>query len=750
MTISTPAAPGDVDTSFGNNGSVIISDCVPLPTRVRIQPDGKIVTAAYDPLSSPSESFISRHNANGSPDIFGNNGCGVGVNYLDKPILVYDLVISPDGHYLAAGYNGLSPATNLALYRFRPDGTLENQTFWQGNLPSIGERIAIQTDGKVVIGGHTNGNLLLVRFNADGTIDDGFGTGGSVITQFARGVKEVLIQGDGKIIAAGNFGIVRFSSNGRLDKSFGTGGYVNTGVNTIYFYQGAALQTDGKVVFNSRFDTSTSVIKRYNSDGTSDTSFGINGTVSIAEPQSGGGIARAIAIQKNGKILTAGSRSGSFAISRYNTNGTIDTNFGTNGVAITPIGPFNEFNSIFSLEIQPDGKVIASGLVSYNFDGSGMVRYETETPAINVGNVEELYAAVNNPQNIGRRIIAAPGVYFLSAKDPNNVPRPNGGRLELQEDMSLQGVVNDRGAVVIDAINLPNTSVAALRIGKGSNTIEWLTIQNSAAMANIDTDLIFPGTAIVRIAHIISSGSSRGINIRNFGPEAANAVIDAELIDNEVFDTTEGIRIINQLGANGGVITARLSGNRGHDNGAGLLVVNNRSDSAIISVTSTGDQFYQNALGASIIGGLSSGSMPANGNTVNFTAQDSTFENNTNGSFFDLGGLLVVGGENLSFANGTSNNTVNVALTACPTRINQFVDLYAAGARSNPESIGAPGSNNHVTITRFNIGPDRVRQAFFNSIPNLPGLMNTVSVIDNIPTYSTLAATHGLLINGGI
>src|SRR5687768_17486700 len=78
---------------------------------------------------------------------------------------------------------------------------------------------------------------------------------------------------------------------------------------------------------------------------------------------------------------------------------------------------------------------------------------------IPVTNVDELYAAVNDPQNAGRKVVAAPGIYMLSATDASGFPRPNGGRLEFQEDMSLIGVTGDRAAVVINAINMPSSSL---------------------------------------------------------------------------------------------------------------------------------------------------------------------------------------------------------------------------------------------------------------------------------------------------
>ena len=158
---------------------------------------------------------------------------------------------------------------------------------------------------------------------------------------------------------------------------------------------------------------------------------------------------------------------------------------------------------------------------------------------------------------------------------------------------------------------------------------------------------------------------------------------------------------------------------------------NNGSSLARISISSSGDRFFENGLGALVGAGLSSGDL-ANGNTVNFTAKETSFENNNGFSLFDVGGLVIIGGENVSFPNGTSNNNVNVSLSACTMQNNQLVDLAAIGARSNPKSIGSPGTNNHVTLDISNASTqNRLKQFFMNSIPDLLGLMNTVTVINH-------------------
>ncbi len=361
---------------------------------------------------------------------------------------------------------------------------------------------------------------------------------------------------------------------------------------------------------------------------------------------------------------------------------------------------------------------------------------------VNVANVEEFYAAVNNPANVGNQIVLAPGVYLLSVNAPGGAARPNGGRIELQENMALRGVQGDREAVVIDAINLPASSYAAppipltgaVRMGRGVNSIEWLTVRNSVnGAANIDTDLVFPGTAYIRVAHIASSNSQRGVDVRNFGAAGAGAVIEAEIVDNDLYNNllgvSESLRIANNQGANGGSIFATMSGNRSSGNFQGILIANNRSNNATITVFSSGDRFFENGFGAGIIAGLSQFSIPANGNTINFTALGSSFENNNGSTIFDRGGLVILGGENISIPNGTSNNTVNVELRNCRFGNNQLYDIGAFGARSNPASVGLPGTNNRVTIMLHNVEPYHTLNAVTaNSIPEYPTGMNIVTI----------------------
>jgi hypothetical protein len=341
----------------------------------------------------------------------------------------------------------------------------------------------------------------------------------------------------------------------------------------------------------------------------------------------------------------------------------------------------------------------------------------TDGATVFVSTVEQLYDAVNDGTNAGATVVLAPGVYVLSAKDEWGVSRPNGGRLELQTDMSLVGAEGDPANVTIDASLLPASSFSVgvtfgrtgpVRIGRGSNTIEWLTVSgNPAAAAGIATELTGTASTRIRVAHVISGGSSRGIDVRNAGATMIGRRIDAEIVDNEFFGPdqvlpgtmTEGIRLANFVGADNGVIVATLSGNRAHGFQLGCIVANNRSSHAAVYVRSSRDRFFANARGCLIAGGLNqSPTGAANSNSTVFEAFGSEFVGNrAQIAGIDPGGIRVAGGLSTTLTNATSDNTVSVLLSASPVFGNQVVDFEAFGAIQTALS-GIAGTNNHVTI----------------------------------------------------
>jgi uncharacterized delta-60 repeat protein len=252
----------------------------------------------------------------------------------------------------------------------------------------------VQPDGKILLTGQFNGDVTVVRYNTDGTLDTTFGTGGRVTTPFGSfsEAQSVQLQPDGKIVVAGSnnsdFLVVRYNADGSLDTTFGTGGKVTTALTATDVGRSVLIQTDGKIVLagytESHFPLAFTVV-RYNTDGSLDTTFGTGGAVTT---QVGWltDAAFSAQLQPDGKIVVVGAgandahRNVDFDVVRYNTDGSLDTTFGNGGKLQTPVGIDNDVAA--SVLVQPDGKIVVAGsavsgifstdfaLVRYNTDGS--------------------------------------------------------------------------------------------------------------------------------------------------------------------------------------------------------------------------------------------------------------------------------------------------------------------------------------------------------------------------------------------
>ena len=217
--------------------------------------------------------------------------------------------------------------------------------------------------------------LLLTVGPADGAggaLDTGFGQGGTVTTAIRPDGSDayaLALQPDGKILVGGStttgseseFAVARYSAAGALDPSFGTGGTVTTAIGSFYDHVRALLvQPDGKILAaGGSYDGSEYEVAlvRYNPDGSLDSSFGSGGKVTTATSGPGGGEAYALALQPDGKIVVgaATGNNTNFVIARYNADGSPDMSFGSGGLVMTNIGYLR------ALELQPDGKIVAAG-----------------------------------------------------------------------------------------------------------------------------------------------------------------------------------------------------------------------------------------------------------------------------------------------------------------------------------------------------------------------------------------------------
>jgi uncharacterized delta-60 repeat protein len=294
------------------------------------------------------------------------------------------VAIQRDGTIVAAGDDG----RRFMLVRYKKGGSLDPRFGSQGRVrtsfgPLLGFAwsLALQRDGKIIAAGHAwnmeSGYFALARYNSNGSLDRSFGSGGTVTTSFGSGsatAYAVALQPDGRIVAAGtfsheddnhsDFAVARYRSNGTPDPSFGSGGLVTTPIGG--FARALALQRDGKIIVagSSKEGSRAFALVRYRSNGSLDPNFGAGGIVTTAFGSLDGALA--VVLQRNGKIVVVGgsqrNKRGLFALVRYKPNGSLDRSFGSGGKVRTSFGSGSAGPEAAAL--QRDGKIVVVGWMS--------------------------------------------------------------------------------------------------------------------------------------------------------------------------------------------------------------------------------------------------------------------------------------------------------------------------------------------------------------------------------------------------
>jgi uncharacterized delta-60 repeat protein len=266
--------------------------------------------------------------------------------------------------------------------------------------------MAIQPDGKIVVAGWIvglSGDLALARFHADGTLDNGFGTGGRATAGFTAFsvARAIFVEPNGKITVAGHgslpvngqgaphFLLARFTPQGTLDAGFGIGGRVATPLPNnepavTPVIAAVTRQANGRYVAAGTFVGSPGgvpsddiLVARFHAGGSYDTSFGIGGLarLDVAGQHDAGA---ALVVQPgDGKIVVAGSATiagnRNFVVVRYDTTGHLDPTFGFGGGVTTDIQGEDVARAI---AVQPDGAFVVTGsasnqlaLARYRHDG---------------------------------------------------------------------------------------------------------------------------------------------------------------------------------------------------------------------------------------------------------------------------------------------------------------------------------------------------------------------------------------------
>ncbi|HEX5637920.1 MAG TPA: hypothetical protein VFY78_12580, partial [Gammaproteobacteria bacterium] len=415
LLVVTPvkASPGDPDTTFGSGGLVTTSVNTgnDLANALAVLPDGKILVAGRTTASTSDLNIaLLRYNPDGSLDTT-FDGDGIVSNFLGGDTTANAIIVTPDGSiYLAGRISGA-----FILAKFTSAGVLDT-SFAAGNGYVIVDPdgsgnatcsgMAITPAGNFVLAGSADlggglQTIALVQINAHGTVDSSFG-GGDGIVLVNPGLNTshghaIAVQPDGRILVTGDangtsidLAVLRFNSDGSADTTFDTDGVLTTDIGGFQDIGYAiALQPDRKILVAGSSGVSGSgndfAVLRYLADGSLDTSFSSDGITTTAIATSYfSDKARALVIQPDGKIIAGGfarnatDSADDFAVARFNTNGSLDSSFGTGGITTTTIGGYSLENETgYALAMQTDGNVVLAE--SNNAGGTTqeiwMVRY---------------------------------------------------------------------------------------------------------------------------------------------------------------------------------------------------------------------------------------------------------------------------------------------------------------------------------------------------------------------------------------
>lgn len=435
-TPTPPCLPGAIDVSFDSDGiqTTDFFGSSDSANDVAVQSDGKsVVVGSATSAASDFDLAVARYNVDGSLDTtFDADGkFSIGRTGAD---FAQSVAIQPDGKIVIAGSAAGSVEFTRAILvvRLNPDGTLDTTFDGDGmvisELSANGRAVKLQTDGKIVVAGEwgqgNEGKIIVVRYNANGSLDTTFDADGFVLTDIPNTVYarayDMLIQPDGKIVAAGStqnpqlvFALARYNTDGSLDTSFDLDGTVITDIASGNDQgESVHLQADGKIVmtgFGSNGSSGDITVTRYNADGSLDPLFDGDGKLTI-DLDGRTDFPGSAVIQSDGKIVVAGSNGSDIFLARVNPDGSLDTSFDGDGKLITDI--LGRSDSARSVTMQSDGKLVIAGSSSFDF---AVVRYQgncgppptpTPSPTPIIGSYPNAIVGVNG--NISVTPVSSP------------------------------------------------------------------------------------------------------------------------------------------------------------------------------------------------------------------------------------------------------------------------------------------------------------------------------------------------------
>ncbi len=377
---SVPTAPGSLDPTFGDAGRVLTSfESRGVARAIAIQDDGKIVivgrigTYRTGPAGGTRDIAVTRYLPDGSLDLTFGTGGVARTDVTGGIDAASQVVVQPDGMIVAGGVGGRTvasePVSDFALVRYQSDGSPDGGFGSAGRVTTdFGFRdgvqaLTLQPDGKIIAAGYSFDDvgdgpihIAIARYEPDGALDGTFGTGGMVATIDGQAMA-VSVQSDGAILVAGAsccdtqtgewvFKLLRYLPDGSPDPSFGDDGVVATPARLdpsgmTFAPDGSVFATGFQRFNNAHCSSNAFAVGHFRADGTLDVEFGHDGVARTIVSCSS--YALGVTTQTEGRIMAVGvaypHNRAMFAVVRYRQDGSRDLTFGSNGKVTTSFGP---------------------------------------------------------------------------------------------------------------------------------------------------------------------------------------------------------------------------------------------------------------------------------------------------------------------------------------------------------------------------------------------------------------------------
>lgn len=456
--------------------------------------------------------------------------------------------------------------------------------------------VQVQSDGKIVTAGWAFGDFALARYNANGSLDTTFGSGGKVLTAFnnsseARGY-DLVIQPDGKILVAGyakfvtrkmvddDFAIARYNPNGTLDTTFGPNhnGMATTNFGGSEQAVSIALQPDGtsfKILVGgstgnlggTQAGSSKFALARYTANGALDSTFGSGGKVTTDITPNGGdgitgsdssaklgletvnGTTRIVAVGVTRTSGGAGPAGIATALVRYNLDGSLDPSFGSGGVVITndPLGFAPGGSGILNghLVIQSDQKIVVPGQTNeissvsdmaaarFNLDGSFDTTFNPGGPWPGIATVRPGHALTSVLQPSDGKIVLAG---FSTAN--NDGVNPDTTLARLNPDGTIDTTFGGGTGYVVQPLSAYGDEAQGLALQPDGKIVTAGPIQGGLAVARFLSDTTTTATASSSAMSLISLG---GPSV----PSASQSLINPVAPTTAVFDQALALAAID-------------------------------------------------------------------------------------------------------------------------------------------------------------------------------------------------------------